>query len=100
MRRTEHELRCLCSSRVLLAMYGKDTDGRGYLHIKARKAGRIITNTLHKGGEHDLWCSACQRVTRIYLTPRGSRVVPPTREIPEMLIESDTITLPVAANPK
>lgn len=90
MRRTEHELRCLCSHRVLLAIFGRDTDGRAYLHIKARKAGRIITNTLHKGGEHDLWCSACERVTRIYLTPRGSTVIPPTRQIPEMLQTPET----------
>jgi hypothetical protein len=100
MKRTEHELRCVCSKSVMLATYGRDRDGRAYLHIRARKNDRIITNTLHKGGEHDLWCSGCHRVTRVYLTPRGSKIISATDRVPALLAEDQSITLPQPASQK
>lgn len=99
-KKTEHELRCRCSGRVLLAIWGRDSDGRGYLHIKARKNGRVITNTLHKGGEHSLWCTHCGRVTRIYLTPRGSKILPPSTAIPDQLLDDEFVALPATADEK
>lgn len=68
MARSKHELRCFCSRRPLLAMYGLDKFGRTYVHIKAYKQRRIYTDVIHYGGEVNIRCRECFRWNNIVFT--------------------------------
>lgn len=63
--RTKHRLNCFCSRRPLLAMYGLDSRGRPYVHIKIYKQRRIYADFIAFGGEVAISCRECVRWHRI-----------------------------------
>lgn len=59
--RTKHDLRCFCSRRPLLAVYGVDEKGRLYVHQRVYKQGRIFGESFFYGGTVKLLCRECFR---------------------------------------
>lgn len=71
--RSAHDLRCTCRHEPLLALYGISEDGKPYLHIKAWKAGRLITEAIFTGGTARILCRECHRWYKIvFRTARAS----------------------------
>lgn len=60
-RRGAHELRCFCSRKPLLAVYGIDQKGRLYVHVKVYKQSRIFGEMVFVGGEAHIRCRECLR---------------------------------------
>src|SRR4051812_42907939 len=65
MERTKHRLNCFCARRPLLAMYGRDSKGRTYVHVKVFKQQRIFAEFVVYGGEVAIACRECLRWHRI-----------------------------------
>lgn len=59
------DLRCFCTRKPLLAVYGRDDKGRIFLHVKIYKQGRIFGEVLIYGGETKIHCRECLRWHRI-----------------------------------
>lgn len=58
----EQEIRCFCSHKPLLAVCGRDSkDGTPYIHIKAYKANRLITEVVVTSGTVQIHCRECLR---------------------------------------
>jgi len=55
------ELRCTCSQMPLLALVGNDERGIPYLHIKAWKGSKLITEVILTGGSVKILCRVCFR---------------------------------------
>lgn len=73
-------LRCFCSSRPLLGVYGIDPkDGRAFVHIKVYKQARIYGEHVFKSGELKTKCRVCYRWHHITIR---ADVAPRLKEIP------------------
>jgi hypothetical protein len=59
------EARCSCHRRPLLAVCGRGTDGRAFIHVKAWKAQRLLTEVIITDGEARIRCRDCERWTKI-----------------------------------
>lgn len=59
--KTRNDLRCFCSRKPLLAMYGLHTDGTVYIHIKIYKQNRLYGEVLVTSGVVKLHCRECLR---------------------------------------
>lgn len=60
-KRSRHELRCVCTHRPLLGIYGINEQGKGYIHVRVYKGGRVYGEVEHVGGITKLLCRECQR---------------------------------------
>lgn len=66
---TQHELRCFCSRRPKLAMYGVDANGKLYVHIKIYKQQRVCGEIIARA-EVEINCRECLRWHRVrFLQP-------------------------------
>jgi hypothetical protein len=73
-------LRCFCSSRPLLGVYGIDPkDGRAFVHIKVYKQSRVFGEHVFKSGELKTKCRVCYRWHHITI---HENVIPRLKEIP------------------
>ena len=59
MNRTEHDLRCSCKEKPLLATYGVDSKRELYIHIKVWKQSRVFGEVLIKSGTVKIHCREC-----------------------------------------
>lgn len=69
MARDQHGLYCFCARKPLLAVYGRDDEGRIFLHVKVFKQGRIFGEIIVYGGETKIHCRECLRWHRVTFTP-------------------------------
>jgi hypothetical protein len=68
MARREHELRCFCSRKPLLATYGVDRRGKLFVHVKIWKQSRIFGELVIEGGLVKICCRDCLRWHRITIS--------------------------------
>ena len=89
-KKTKHELRCICSRQRLLAFYGLDSRGRAYIHIKAWKQQRLISETVVHGPKAMalIHCPDCLRWTRVTVTD-GLPVPRLQADVPEPKVLKD-----------
>jgi hypothetical protein len=59
--RTKSQLRCFCSRKPLLAVYGVDERGRTYVHCRVYKQSRVYGDWIAYGGETSILCRECLR---------------------------------------
>jgi hypothetical protein len=74
--KTRNPLRCVCSRRPLLGIYGLDEEGKRYIHIKAYKQDRIIAEVVAYG-TCEIHCRECLRWFRFNFTGVSLPFVPP-----------------------
>lgn len=83
------EARCSCLHRPLLAVCGLTRDGKGYVHIKAWKGQRLLTEAVVTSGEVSIRCRECGKWHTIKVTygakPQQMRNSPPGEEIVRVL---------------
>lgn len=65
------ELRCECSRRPLLALYGRSTDRKLYVHIKVFKGKRLYAEAVFTQGVVRLHCRECLRWTTVRIHQPG-----------------------------
>lgn len=61
--RTAHDLRCECSRRTKLAVFGVTVDGDPYVHVRVFKQSRVFGEVVATGGEVRVLCRDCGRWT-------------------------------------
>lgn len=66
--RTKNKLNCTCRHKPLLAMWGKDTDGKPYVHVKVFKGGRLYAEVFSKH-TIQITCRDCFRKLNIIIRP-------------------------------
>ena len=54
----------------MLAVYGIDTDGKLYIHVKIYKQRRVFGELIIKNGEVNILCRDCYRWHTIKMTGR------------------------------
>jgi hypothetical protein len=69
--RTKHELRCFCTRKPLLAMYGIDNRDQLYVHVKIYKGGRVFGEMVVTSGTVHLRCRECLRWQRVIIVEPG-----------------------------
>jgi hypothetical protein len=69
--RTKYPLKCFCRRRPLLAMYGTDSSGRLYIHIKIWKAHRIFGEMFVTDGSTQIRCRECLRWHTVKINQPG-----------------------------
>ena len=82
-RKSRGELRCYCSRRPLLALYGLDAKGELFLHVKVYKGDRIYGEMILSRGDVLLRCRECLRWHRVFMRGRAPVIretVDPTKE--------------------
>lgn len=89
--RTKHELRCFCSRRPLLAVYGVDEKGRLYIHQRVYKQNRVFGETVFYGGTVALLCRECLRWQQVTIQDRSRATLIPIDEPQVLSRESDTL---------
>lgn len=62
-----HQLRCFCSRTPLLAVYGIDSDGKAFIHIKIYKQGKVYGELICRGGDVKMRCRECYRWYRVFI---------------------------------
>jgi hypothetical protein len=62
------EARCQCARRPLLAVCGRTEKGLGFVHIKAWRGQRLLTEAIITSGIVSVKCRECFRWTRIKIT--------------------------------
>jgi hypothetical protein len=60
-------IKCFCSRKPLLAMFGVDEDGLLYIHVKWYKGDKIYGEILARGGVVSLKCRDCFRWYKIFI---------------------------------
>lgn len=58
---SKNQLRCFCSRKPLLAVYGIDGRGRTYIHCRVFKQNRVFGDWISYGGEVRILCRECFR---------------------------------------
>lgn len=80
-----HELRCFCSRRPLLAIYGVDDTGQTYVHVRIYKQQRIFGDVICYGGKVKICCRECVRWHIItFVGPKQNAVLRETTVPPEV----------------
>lgn len=69
----KHDLRCFCSRKPLLGVYGIDVRGRLYVHCRVYKQNRIYGDWIAYGGEVRLCCRECLRWHLIVISDPGKQ---------------------------
>lgn len=86
------ELRCTCSRRPLLALYGRGTDGLLFLHLKVFKGRRLYAEAIFTEGIVRLHCRECLRWNTVRILqpgkPRAVQEELPPEIPPSMLAEA------------
>jgi hypothetical protein len=82
MAATKNQLRCFCSRRPLLAMYGLDAKGRTYVHCRVFKQNRVYGDWIVYDGEVRLACRECLRWHVITFIPNSRAAVLQESSIP------------------
>ena len=82
---TKHDLRCVCSRKPLLALYGVN-DGSVYVWIKIYKQGRIFGEVIVTEGKMKIRCRECLRWLNLVVSGRTADLLPIQSE-PEELTE-------------
>lgn len=81
-KRTSNELRCFCARSPLLALYGLNSRGEGYIHVKVYKGARLYGEMIVSKGEVNLHCRECFRWHRVVMRdarqPELLAIVDPT----------------------
>lgn len=77
---TEHQLRCFCDRKPLLAIYGVDSDGFVYIHVRIYKQQRIFGELYVTGGIVKLRCRECLRWHRVLIRQPGKAELRLTQE--------------------
>lgn len=75
---TKNVIRCFCSRKPLLAMYGLDEKGQIYVHIKAYKGRRIFVEVLFTKGEIEMRCRDCFRWYRLVIKDNKPKLIEAT----------------------
>jgi hypothetical protein len=70
--RTHNELRCFCSRRPLLAVYGLDKDRHLYVHVRIYKQQRIFGEVIITDGTVRLHCRECLRWHKVIIKQPNS----------------------------
>lgn len=68
--KTRHQLRCVCSRKPLLALYGLDHNSKVYLHIRVYKANKIYGEVLVQEGTISIRCRDCLRWQQVVVSGR------------------------------
>jgi hypothetical protein len=63
------ELRCECSRRPLLALYGRGRDGKPFIHMKVFKGRRLYAEAVFTEGVVRLHCRECLHWTTVRIVP-------------------------------
>lgn len=85
MERTKHRLNCFCIRKPLLAMYGLDSRGRLYVHVKVFKQQRVFADLIAFGGEVAINCRECFRWhTIVFKSSSGKAELRETEVPPEV----------------
>jgi len=95
--RTKHELRCFCSRKPLLAVYGVDEKGRLYVHQRVYKANRVFGETIFYGGVVALLCRECLRWQEVIIQDRTSATLAPI-DAPKVLTDESATRLSLPTN--
>jgi len=86
------DARCSCTHRPLLAVCGRTPDGKGFVHIKAWKGKRLLTEAVVTSGEVSIRCRECGKWHTIKVVyganPEQLRNSPPEEGIVRVLEES------------
>lgn len=72
--RSKYELRCFCRGEPLLGVYGTDTTGELYVHIKVYKQGRVYGESMHFAGRVLIRCRNCLRWNKVTITQRTAKL--------------------------
>jgi hypothetical protein len=69
-------LRCFCSRQPVLAVYGLDSDGEPFVHMKSWKQHRVFCEAIFKGGIAKIFFRECIRwhIINIRSNPAQYRV--------------------------
>lgn len=84
-RTTKHQLRCVCSRKPLLAVYGLDARGKLYVHVKVYKQDRLYGEVLVTGGTVKLHCRECLRWHTVVIRTRDNVVLQEDKEPPRVV---------------
>jgi len=68
---TPNKLKCFCRTKPLLAMYGRDSRGVLFIHIKVFKQDRLFGEQIIRGGVVEIRCRECLRWHRITIRESG-----------------------------
>lgn len=83
------EARCYCLHRPLLAVCGITESGEGFVHIKAWKGQRLLTEAVVTSGEVSIRCRECGKWHTIKVVyggrPKSFSDSPPVEEIVRVL---------------
>lgn len=70
-RRSRYDLRCTCGRHPLLAVYGVDTEGKLYVHVRIWKQKRVYGEMMVTGGTVRLLCRECLRWNTVVIKQSG-----------------------------
>lgn len=80
--KTKNELRCFCSRKPLLAMYGINEKGQLYIHIRVFKQDRIFGEMVAISGEVKLRCRDCLRWHSVRMRVEKPELIESTDPLP------------------
>lgn len=63
------DIRCTCSRAPLLAVAGRDDSGAPYVHVKAYKQQKIITELVATSGVIRIRCRNCDHWLKLNINP-------------------------------
>lgn len=89
--RREHELRCFCKNKPLLATYGIDRRGKLFLHVKIYKQERIYGEIVVTEGSVKIRCRNCKRWHGVRIVGHYAELV--RTERPETLPRANAATV-------
>lgn len=75
----------MCSLTPLLAIYGADSDGKLYIHVKVYKQGRVYGEILAIEGTVKVRCRECYRWHTVNIKKPGVAELRETATPPETL---------------
>jgi hypothetical protein len=58
---SEVQFRCFCSHEPLLAVCGVTDDGQPFVHVKAKRGKRLVTEVVCTSGKVSIRCRDCLR---------------------------------------
>lgn len=73
--RSKYPLRCFCSRKPILAVYGVGNDLQPYVHIRVFKQHRVYADVLIREGKVQLSCRECFRWHRITFMSKGDKPI-------------------------
>lgn len=77
-------LKCFCTRKPILAMYGLDAQGKLFVHIKIYKQNRVYGEILVTEGTVKLRCRECLRWHTVKIRQPGTAALEETQEPAEV----------------